>query len=504
MVKSLLLGSAAGLVAVVGAQAADLPVKAKPVEYVKVCALYGVGFYYIPGTDTCIKIGGFLRAEWNWDAGGSFAPGAVITGAGGVNDRTYNQLVSRARGIVSFDVRTQTEYGTLRSYLRAGWQWSTGDDIGMGSGVRGGSPGTYIDRAFIQFAGFTFGRTQSFFDFFIFPQYSNQTNVLTGDTGGTGTNLIAYTAQFGNGLTASISLEENWMRRRGVIDYDENFLGSLTVAPIDDDAGQTIPDIVANLRVDQAWGSAQIMGALHYLNARYLGADLNTNPKGGDEWGWAVGAGVTVNLPWAKGDTASIQGNWCSGATGYCFAGSPGIGANFSGTVGVTRYGSNTSAAIGVVIDAIYGTNLTTGVVTGLETVDSWSFYAGIEHYWTPALRTSLYGGYGKVDYSSGSTALICSGAPAVAAVNVLTNANITNCDPSFSLWQIGSRTVWNPVRNLDLSVDVLWTQLNTAFQGPATFFANAPRPASAVGGAVFDDEGVLSAMFRVQRNFWP
>ena len=71
MVKSLLLGSAAGLVAVAGAQAADLPVKAKPVEYVKVCSIYGVGFFYIPGTDTCIKIGGWVRAEVDFNAGGS-------------------------------------------------------------------------------------------------------------------------------------------------------------------------------------------------------------------------------------------------------------------------------------------------------------------------------------------------------------------------------------------------------------------------------------------------
>ena len=61
MVKSLLLGSAAGLVAVTAGQAADLPVKAKPVEYVKICSLYGAGFYYMPGTDLCIKIGGWVR-----------------------------------------------------------------------------------------------------------------------------------------------------------------------------------------------------------------------------------------------------------------------------------------------------------------------------------------------------------------------------------------------------------------------------------------------------------
>ena len=71
MVKSLLLGSAAGLVAVAGAQAADLPVKAAPVQYVKICSLYGVGFYYIPGTDMCIKIGGWVRAEAAWNVNGS-------------------------------------------------------------------------------------------------------------------------------------------------------------------------------------------------------------------------------------------------------------------------------------------------------------------------------------------------------------------------------------------------------------------------------------------------
>ncbi len=72
MVKSLLLGAAAGLVAVAGAQAADLPVKAKPVQYVKICSLYGAGFYYIPGTDTCLKVGGWVRYETGYGYNGSF------------------------------------------------------------------------------------------------------------------------------------------------------------------------------------------------------------------------------------------------------------------------------------------------------------------------------------------------------------------------------------------------------------------------------------------------
>ena len=69
MVKSLILGSAAGLIAMSGAQAADLPVKAKAVEYVRICSLYGAGFFYIPGTDTCIKLGGYLRVDTTFNGG---------------------------------------------------------------------------------------------------------------------------------------------------------------------------------------------------------------------------------------------------------------------------------------------------------------------------------------------------------------------------------------------------------------------------------------------------
>src|ERR1043166_3755901 len=116
MVKSLLLASAAGLAAVGGAQAADLPVKAKPVEYVKVCSLYGEGFFYIPGTDTCLKIGGWVRYDQYFgNPGGSVTP--FIAGGAGRNDSfDSNDYGTRARTVVSFDARTQTEYGTLRSY----------------------------------------------------------------------------------------------------------------------------------------------------------------------------------------------------------------------------------------------------------------------------------------------------------------------------------------------------------------------------------------------------
>ena len=60
-VRTLFTGTAAALVALGSAHAADMPANAKPVQYVKICNLYGDGFYYIPGTDTCLKLGGYLR-----------------------------------------------------------------------------------------------------------------------------------------------------------------------------------------------------------------------------------------------------------------------------------------------------------------------------------------------------------------------------------------------------------------------------------------------------------
>jgi len=66
-VSQLLLGGVAGLAFASGAMAADLPVrKAAPVEYVRVCSVHGAGFFYIPGSDTCIKIGGRVRAEYRY------------------------------------------------------------------------------------------------------------------------------------------------------------------------------------------------------------------------------------------------------------------------------------------------------------------------------------------------------------------------------------------------------------------------------------------------------
>src|SRR5262245_12177903 len=309
MVKEILLGSAAGLVAVAGAQAADLPVKAQPVQYVKICSLYGVGFYYVPGTDMCLKLGGWVRAEYAYGANGNFAWGWAN---GNVNNRTTNNSVWRARGYITADARSQTEYGTVRGYLAVGLSTnSTGFD-------NAGNPFS-ANRAFIQWAGFTFGLSQSFFDFYSTPATSYWGSFPASDTGDGGWMVAGYTAQFGNGFSGTIAAE---MRRTTQI-ADTNVLGILqgTVAPGTGTGaavfpgaygGFQAPDIVANVRVDQTWGSAQIMGALHQVNANYYPSTIATfvpaNGHPDDKLGFAIGAGIRLNAPMiGQGDYLQAQ-----------------------------------------------------------------------------------------------------------------------------------------------------------------------------------------------------
>src|SRR6476661_10700961 len=238
MVKSLLLGTAAGLVAVAGAQAADMPVKAAPVQYVKICSLYGDGFYYIPGTDTCLKMGGYLRVQAEYNAGAGGVPIGGNTGGESGQGRFTRDLTNdvnyRVRGAISWDVRQQTEYGTLRTYIRFGAENTTPAATGGGTTFN-----PFWDRAFIQFAGFTVGRSQSFFDLFTYGGAYSYHNVrVSGDTGASGQNLWAYTAQFGNGFSGTLSLEDpiNHRSNSGTFDVTNPGAtgrppGSLTVQP---------------------------------------------------------------------------------------------------------------------------------------------------------------------------------------------------------------------------------------------------------------------------------
>src|SRR5215475_10810941 len=209
MVKSLLLASAAGLVATAGAQAADLPVKAKAVEYVKICSLYGVGFYYIPGTDTCIRIGGHLRSEYSFWSGGTNIQNWGSNQA--FNDRATDYWYNRQRVFMHTDVRTQTEYGTLRAYSVIRWEFATTSSNTFGAGAVGPVQTMGVDIGFIQWGGFLIGRAPD--SAFTLPWnyasfYGPSVNLGTADWAG-GRFLTQYTYQFGNGVSGTLSIEES-------------------------------------------------------------------------------------------------------------------------------------------------------------------------------------------------------------------------------------------------------------------------------------------------------
>jgi hypothetical protein len=171
-IKSLLLGSAAALVAVTGARAADAVVVAEPepVEYVRVCDTYGTGFYYIPGTEICIKIGGYVRYDIGF--GDLF---------GVVSDTGDDTWYKRARFALRVDARTETELGTLQGKAQINFQWTTnhaddlnwvdanGDgivDAGEVTGVDNNFDARFntgIERAWIKLGGFLIGVEDSFF-----------------------------------------------------------------------------------------------------------------------------------------------------------------------------------------------------------------------------------------------------------------------------------------------------------------------------------------------------
>jgi len=173
MVKSLILGSAAGLIAMSGAQAADLPVKAKAIEYVRICSLYGAGFFYIPGTDTCIKLGGYLRVDTTFNASGT-QDAPAYTGDAGQGNRYRDQFNSRSRMALTVDTRTATEYGVVRTFGQGDFQFDTlggstynpnslATNLANNGNLLNSAGGGYVavEYLFIQFAGFTFGKSSS-------------------------------------------------------------------------------------------------------------------------------------------------------------------------------------------------------------------------------------------------------------------------------------------------------------------------------------------------------
>jgi len=496
--KSLILGSAAGLLAMGGAQAADLPVKAKAVEYVRICSLYGAGFFYIPGTDTCIKLGGYLRVDilgnTNSDDAGNYS------GAAGSGNRLRNYYTWRSREDLNIDTRTATEYGVLRTFFDATFSWTTTNanvagTIGptQNAGVAGSDTiGVYY--AFIQFAGFSLGKAISQFSM---PWTNYPANNFDGLVGGggdvTGVNQVSYTWQFGNGVSATISAQDQ------VAYYTSNLWNVNAGANVlsgtwgtNNFGGASSPDLVGMVRVDQAWGLFQASVAFHDNHAGFYTADeRNGHPT--DKWGWAGQLGFSVNNVFGvAGDSINISGVYTNGASRYNFQDlTPVTYAIYGGTGLAGAYGS---VGVAGVSDAVYSAT----AASAMELTTTYGFRGGYNHNWNPYWSSGLYGAWAGVRYNSTAQNYICT------AIAAQLTAGST-CNPDFNVGQVGFITRWTPVKNLTFSGDLTFTHLDQKFAGStAVPSTGAPTPSAGRPSASYEfrDQNTLLFLFRAQRNW--
>jgi|CXWK01.1.fsa_nt_gi hypothetical protein len=309
-IKSLLLGSAAALVAVSGARAADaveVVAEPEPMEYVRICDTYGTGFYYIPGTETCLKVGGYIRYDIGVGAGGygghidvidkldwAANPAALNAATTKHNDTYYK----RARAALQLDARSETELGTLRGYMHINFDYDTGVYTGstFALGAVGGLTDTAdafgINHAYIELGGFRIGKTDSLFS--TFTDYAG--GVIEDDLvgyGPFGTHQIAYTFDAGNGFTAAIALEE----------------GSGLSYTID----SYVPHVVAGVGYTAGWGSIKAVGAYDSVYEEFSGK-ARLDIKASDALSLFVMGGYKTyddNLFWAPGsDRGNYYGTW--------------------------------------------------------------------------------------------------------------------------------------------------------------------------------------------------
>ena len=262
-IKSLILGSAAALVAGGAAQAADLPV-AEPVDYVKVCDAYGAGYFFLPGTDTCLKISGYVRTE------------ARFSEADTRNDDKFNLW---ARGQVNFDAKEETELGTLASRVR----------------IEGEHDGNIkIAKAWLSLGGFYAGYLSSggIVDY-VGDMYGGDY-----DLGDLDVAQMGYNMALGNGVTATLGIANT-----------QHLVPDGKKAS-DFYAGQSLPTLVARLKVDQAWGSVSVGGIVNQV--RYDNDNIDNDVA------YSVAAGGIFNLDMlSAGSNFALNGFYTKGAMGW-------------------------------------------------------------------------------------------------------------------------------------------------------------------------------------------
>jgi hypothetical protein len=356
------------------------------------CPEHGIGFIRAAEGDWCIRVGGRVRMDW------------VLRG-------TYRgEEGGQTEARIAFDARSRTDWGLLRSVVRL-------DLI---------SSGRKKTSSYVTFAGFTGGRTSSFFDF-----YADDLNWRSIAGSDASANLIAYTARGPSGLSATVSLEDARDRQLGFnlldigpVGGSGGFRGSvLTEQP---SAHSRYPAVIGNARWDGDDASAQLSGAVQRLRPSLCteAGDLCSAPE--SRPGYALQVGVQFSIPQlARGDTLTLQAAYAVGALSYL-----GVG-NIPDRVGNLQL----MAADGDILRRADAE----GEVFRFKQARGWSALAAFLHYWTPTLRQAFFGSYLSVDGPDWAQSV---GTQAVAR-------------PEVGFLQLGTNLVWAPVPGFEIGAEI-------------------------------------------------
>lgn len=265
-------------------------------------------------------------------------------------------------------------------------------------------------------------------------------------------NQFAYTADFGQGIWASFSAEDQVARgTTNIWNVSGATAAGLATGAYgaSDIGGSRAPDLVAMLRVNQAWGLFQASVAAHDNHAAYYGASELTG-YAGDKWGWAGQLALSIkNIPTGAGDTINLQGVYTNGASRYNFQ--PYASTAFAMYGGTGLAGAYQSVGLAGVSDSVFVTG------AGQELTATYGFNGAYTHNWDPIWNTSVYGGWAAVRYNNAAKGYVCGAFVAGLALS----SGVAGCNPDFNYAVVGTITRWSPVKYLTFSADLAYTMLD-------------------------------------------
>jgi len=505
---------------------------------VKVCDAYGAGFFVIPGTDTCVRVGGYVRAEYQYVSGqatqtlkyansttknrlgvtaatagagtAAYMATAISSGsaplkatssigAGSFTRNTtmgamniyqwsasaqnfsagsasaYGSIIQtdaenaaaqstggyEIRGRIDVDARTPTAMGPARTFVRLRLANTSGirnttiaNNAGYTQGVAS-TTGATLESASVQWAGFTFGVAPE--NYAMMPSHFYNANPYTGFPNGM--KQLAYTANLGGGLSATLALEDSTD-----LNYAQQYRNT----------SATMATLVGNVRLDQSWGFAAVHGMVgnnsvqkNWVNYTYVAPALSS---GGNEQvtgyayiapfstfgapansntlltgvatksGYAVGATVNLKLPMiAPGDQLWMTANYTDGQLGALLSG---------GGLSNVNTAANKRLLGGLVRS---DSNLMPTSSTTFDSVKGWNVAAAFTHYWAAQWRSNLSAGYIEINPPTvkDGTAGIQWGK---GQLQVYTGS-----------------LIYSPVKDLDIGLETQYAALNNKVQNWST-----------------------------------